>query len=507
MKTLSLQEKLKDNLRALQIDDVRQYHLTHDFYSGRKLNSNVRFDQAQNDSDCEVLVDKQDLDYINALLYPDPTIGSVFADALSGMYKQKVFAHQIAINKKPSDELICRLKRYYELYLDKGLTALLPLLPTQSGKLFSNSVEVIKAAYPNNTIMVQNICILSEFWIRSPFNWKPEAGISLLDHLFVKYEAPVCLAKCWNKTATKENLQWLIVFLLYVQGGSVKQIAKSFGWAVTNNKLWHELLQMPAYLSPEEAVFYCEFNRLNGSANIYRCLTGNKAYVINLLAHSNPNTVEFWYSMVRWLILNEDQIIGTEMARILIWARHQFTEFEKAGKLFSMNGRSCAKVQAETQDYHRAIVARRVQIARRIELRRLAALAREQEATERAEARHQEALDRQEWPSYRWQKLGLSWKVSKSNWNFVELSSTEELLEEGEAMNNCVGSYYDSCYEGCSAIVSLRYNGARKVTIEIDPESRMLVQASGYDNQDINQVEKKLIETWLRDQVSNYKFY
>ncbi len=499
MKNLSLKEKLKGNLRMLQIEDVRQYHLTHDYYSGRKLNSNVQFDQAQNDIDHEVLVEKQDLDYINELLFPKPTIASVLADALSGFSvntPKEEITHQIAI-KKPSDELISRLQNYYELYLNKGLVA---LLPTQSEKLISKSVEVIKDAYPNNTIMVQNICILSEFWIRSPFNWKPEKGTSLLDHLFVTYQVPACLRKCWNKTATKENLQWLIVFLLYVQGGSVKQIAKSFKWNVTNNKLWHELFQAPAYLPPEEAVLYCELNRLNGSANIYRYITTYEAYVINLLTHSNLNTVEFWYSMVRWLVLNEDQIIGTEVARVLVWARHQFTEFEKAGKQFSMNGRSCAKVQAETLAYHRAIVARRVEAARRIELRRLEAIAREQEAMERAEAAYVETRRNQEWPSYRWKKLDLSWE--KDNWKFVELSSSGELLEEGEAMDNCVGSYDESCYEGCSAIVSLRYNGKRKVTIEIDPETRTLVQASGYANQDINQAEKDLIEMWLRKQVT-----
>lgn len=505
MKNLSLKEMLQNNLRELQTNDVRQYHLTHDFYSGQKLNSNYKFNQAQNDADHKRLVDQNDLDVINALLFPHPTMGSVFTEALTG-FETSSRGEELpqAVIKKSSVDLLDRLINYYEQYLESGLGL---LLSTQSDRLDKKSIYIIQAAYPMNTIIVQNICILSEFWIRSPFSWEPDAGIDLLDYLFVEYQAPACLKKCWYETATQENLQWLITYILYAQGGSVKKIAAQFDWIVTSNKLWHQMLQAPAYLLPNEAVLYCEFQRLNGTDEVYQFLVSNKAYAINLLSNPNQYTLDFWYSMVRWLTLNEDQIIGTEMARILVWARHQFTEFEKAGRLFSMNGRSCVKVQAETLEYHQAIVARRVEIARRTELRRLAALARLEAEEVRAEEARLRALENQNFPSYQWKKLGLSWVAGKKTvgqWEFCELSTSEELFKEGEAMCNCVGGYDESCNEGLSAIVSLRFNGRPKVTIEIDPETRALVQASGHENQDITQSERKLIKRWLTKCVSSF---
>ena len=507
MRNASLKEKLQNNLRVLQIKDIQKYHLTHDFYSGGKLNSNCKFNHTQGSSDRDhnILLEQQDLDVINELLFPNPTMGNVFADALSGLIpakgEDKKHLHESDIqiaSIKPSEDLLSRLKDFYNLYLETGLRS---LLLKQSDRLEKKNIEIIQNAYSKN--IVQNICILSEFWVRDPLSWIPDNGNSLLEHLFVEYQAPPCLKKCWYKTATEENLQWLMSYILYVQGGSVKLMATNFEWAVASNKLWHQLFQAPAHLSPDEAVLYCEVKRLNGSDDIYKAITANQAYAINLLSNPNKSTVEFWYSMVRWITLNEDQIIGTEMSRILIWARHQFTEFAKTGKLFTMNGRSCTKVQKETLDYHRAIVARRLEMARRIELRRLAAIARQEEEDARAEeARVIEYDNYYLSPSLSWEKLGLSSYVprkSNDQWQFVELTTSAELSREGELMDNCVAGYDESCNEGLSAIVSLRFNGKNRVTIEIDPETRTLIQALGYQNQDINQDEKRLIKQWLRN--------
>ena len=504
MKNLSLKEQLQNNLRALQIDDVREYHLTHDFYSGQELNSNCRVQEAKNDSDYKVLMEQQDLDYMNRLLFPHPTMESTFSNLLpSNMTINKDKTYLEMALPKLSDDLLHRLTSYYDQYLNYGLST---ALENQADKLSLESIVLIKSIYGENTIIIKNICILSEFWIRSPFSWTENTGTSLLDHLFVEYQAPTCLKKCWHRTATQENLQWLIVYILYAQGGSVKQIATNFDWKVSNNKLWHYLFQAPARLSAREAVRYCEVKRLKASDEIYQCLYANEAYAINVLSETDQNSIDFWYSMVRWLVANEEQIIGTEMSRILVWARHQFTEFERAGKLFSMNGRSCSKVQKETLEYYRAIVARRVEMARRAELRRLAAITRQEETeTREAEARLI-AYQYAGYESYRWDKIGLSWSNYKNTvfrWKFVELSSSEELFEEGEAMNNCVAGYDESCHDGLSIIVSLQCNDERKVTIEIDPESRTLVQALGYDNRCINSHEKLVITEWLNECVSN----
>lgn len=498
MKTISLKETLKNNLRKYQLDDARQYHLTHDYYSGRKLNSNCAFDQASNDAEHEVLVDQVDFEYINTLLFPQPTFGNAFTDALEGLIETKKENKTQMVITKPSDDLVSRLTHYYLEYLENGVSE---LMPNQSERLAENSINLIRGVYADNAIIVKNICILSEFWIRSPLDWAPAKGVSLFEYLFVEYSAPACLKKCWYQTATQENMQWLIAYIAYGQGGSVKKLAEVFEWVVPTNKLWHQLLNAPTSLSPREAVRYCELKRLNASDNIIEFMDNNKAYAAHILSTEFRSSVNFWYSMVRWLVANEECIIGTEMGRVLVWARHQFTEFEKAGNIFLMNGRSVKKVQADTLAYHQQIIARRREAARRAELRRLARIERERQ---REEAFADFNVCENRFASYQWKALGLSFK--KQKWQFVELLCSEDLYKEGEAMEHCVASYDEACNEGNSAIISLRHNGERKATIEIDPELMVLVQASGQENRDLTRREREVIECWLKEVVEKGSF-
>lgn len=51
-------------------------------------------------------------------------------------------------------------------------------------------------------------------------------------------------------------------------------------------------------------------------------------------------------------------------------------------------------------------------------------------------------------------------------------------------LHHCVYSYDGRCVAGASAIVSLRLNGKARVTIEVSPASKRIVQARGTCNRE-----------------------
>lgn len=85
----------------------------------------------------------------------------------------------------------------------------------------------------------------------------------------------------------------------------------------------------------------------------------------------------------------------------------------------------------------------------------------------------------------------------------VELTSSKELLEEGQALQHCVGGYGPYCAAGYSSIFSLRYNNARQVTIEINPRNKNIVQARGVSNRRLSSSEQQIINLWFNKIVIN----
>jgi hypothetical protein len=502
MKTISAKEMLKNHYRKIAEEQTREYHLTHNYFNGKPFAT--PYEQREQAVDRDAKITKKDQDYLNELLYPQPTLGNAFAESLAALsfVTPKLIEPVLNEWEKASDNLVRRMTSWYDLYLAEGLTA---LLPQQSARLSTANLEIIKQAYAKNTILVQNICILAEFWIRNPLTWHCNSDTSLLEHLFAYYDKPDFLPKHWLKTATPANLQWLFVYIAYTQGGSLKQLAKHFSWHVVNQKIWCRLAQCNAMPNAKEAVLYTEVMRLGGCEAHYDLLVNNEAYCIDLLNPVDRKDVDFWYSMVNWLALYQDRLLGVQASRILKWARHHYTEFNKEKKCFSMIGRSFEKVLREAVEYHAAKVERRVEMARQIEARRLAALecATEERARLGRIAERQAISYHYGGETYRWNTYGWEWGVMKNgkHWTFIELTSSEALFEEGMAMEHCVASYDESCSLKKAAIISLRLNKKRCLTIEIEPTSRALVQVSGFENRSASRSEMDVIQQWLTKMV------
>lgn len=86
-----------------------------------------------------------------------------------------------------------------------------------------------------------------------------------------------------------------------------------------------------------------------------------------------------------------------------------------------------------------------------------------------------------------------------SHWTFEELRHVRELIREGAVMRHCAASYVDRVREGRSAIWSLRENGRRRATVEVDPRRRRIVQAARKGDLPVDRMAGSYILRWAED--------
>jgi hypothetical protein len=85
-----------------------------------------------------------------------------------------------------------------------------------------------------------------------------------------------------------------------------------------------------------------------------------------------------------------------------------------------------------------------------------------------AALRNENQTDRPGWPP-----LCPSWTSPCGHYQIVPLTTAKALVEEGNAHQHCVGTYYDVCRAGATQILSLRADGRPMVTAEILLDERI----------------------------------
>jgi hypothetical protein len=65
-------------------------------------------------------------------------------------------------------------------------------------------------------------------------------------------------------------------------------------------------------------------------------------------------------------------------------------------------------------------------------------------------------------------------------------------------MSNCVAQYIERCASGQSTIFSLRCEGLRRLTVEVDPRTGVVVQARGPFNRNPDGEENARLLEWQK---------
>ncbi len=79
-----------------------------------------------------------------------------------------------------------------------------------------------------------------------------------------------------------------------------------------------------------------------------------------------------------------------------------------------------------------------------------------------AAVRHEHKTERPGWPA-----LCAPWHAPDGTHAIVPLTSADDLVHEGQAMDHCVGGYYPQCRSGGTQILSLRCKGEPRATLEL----------------------------------------
>ncbi len=308
------------------------------------------------------------------------------------------------------------------------------------------------------------IILFSPFWIRRPQTWDSKDSGTIIDHLFVQYKVPAFLYKGWYYSWDRMSYKWLIWFLLFAQGGSLKKAGRLFKWRLTP-RFQKFLLEIAENRTPLEACAEAEIRRLGGNEVDVRCILGNHAFLIDPTEYSSHKAhFTFWQNTISWIIKHSQYLSEDNYNWCLQWAMHEYTEAEREGRGFSWKGRTLRNVSQLSNEYYHLTV-------------------------------------RENRPNnLSWSSSHFDWEYENDDntkWTFTELTSSKELMEEGSAMHHCVASYDGRCSSGYSAIFSMRQNGVRIATVEIDSGECVLISASGPYNSKPSEEVRDVIAQWL----------
>ncbi|MCB0479269.1 MAG: PcfJ domain-containing protein [Crocinitomicaceae bacterium] len=79
---------------------------------------------------------------------------------------------------------------------------------------------------------------------------------------------------------------------------------------------------------------------------------------------------------------------------------------------------------------------------------------------------------------------------------FKELTSSRELIKEGEQMENCLMNYVEDCYRGWSKVFSVRDEG--RILFDIEIRNGKVVQAYGRNNEPLNKEFLEILGIWVK---------
>lgn len=304
-----------------------------------------------------------------------------------------------------------------------------------------------------------------DWWLREPAEWQPHGATpeenyaSLLTHLFVVYPVPDVLLNERFK-----DKKWRDFLVIMGRGGSLRRAARFFDWTIPK-KLPALLFDVPREFSALEACQWAEIYRLGGNMRDFSRMQ-NLCGRLDLTSNEPESSADrdFWQRTAHWLIKNRDDLKEDQWEIIRDWAYHQQIEAEKKGQRFSWKNRTPASACRAATDY----------------------------AVQKIVVRKQTT-----WPAHGW-----DWQLAAEGLSIKELTNAEELYLEAKALNHCVWRYVDQCLQGGIAIFSLKLNNAPQLTIEVDLNSREIVQARGYRNRLVDEKEKEILRLWTKNVVN-----
>ena len=311
-------------------------------------------------------------------------------------------------------------------------------------------------------------------WVREPTDWRALSSKpwqefrDLASHLLARYQVPQCLNKAWFETNPAEaavQQEWY----KHIGTGQNIRRAANLPFRLTKRAA-HDFMTSDSGYDPLMSLRLSQISALSGES-ISKRLPWTLA--ANERLHSRENA-DFWTSVITFIINNPMMEISYVNA-LVDYIHHKKFEHRPVPQpdgstrlappehpLFSVKGRSMAKLVREVDEWHEQLSA--------------------------------DVHDTvQEWES---SGIG-TFELTEDNkkletrihWSIHELRSSAQLQVEGRIMHHCVASYAKRCVAGETSVWSLRSleddeeaEPRHVLTMAVDNRKRLVGEARGKFN-------------------------
>lgn len=328
-------------------------------------------------------------------------------------------------------------------------------------------------------------------WMRSFEEWV-SAGTSplprfssLARHLLAAYPVPHFMTPVWfegRSIEARRRQGW------YLHIGSGRNIRTADLPLPYTKKMAHEFLQAPDHSTVEAALRWGQVRGLGGSKELARAIATTR------LGRSFESE-DFWITVAQFFV-NHPEMDLAHVGPIVDYLHHQRfvpqeilmadgerVELGPPQPNLSMKGRTARSLLRQVGDWHEKLKRPR------------------------------------KFTSLKWKPCGIGEfrhverEVPEGLrcWTIRELTSSEELRAEGEAMRHCVGSYAGVCARRETSIWSMRFENDerrfRVMTIEVDLATRTICQSRRRGNASPNEKAIGVMKLWAEREGLKFGFW
>lgn len=316
-----------------------------------------------------------------------------------------------------------------------------------------------------NTVCINALANMASFGnklVREIKAWEKETlevetqMSALIKHCFALYDVPEFMESVFYYE-NKKHCYW------YIQLGRGESVLKLSSFPIKlTKKMAHEFKKAPANYNVEKAIRWAQAKGYGASCDMAETLAWS-----TLSEHFENE--EFWAKVIKFLS-QYNTLPYHQVQEVLFYIGNQF----EANKSYSIKGRTWETLLKQSIEWH-------------VEYHKKLA-----------------ALNRADWSSCGITGLTkiVVFEQKSVEYKIMELTNSEALYDEGYEMSHCVAEYEYECVMGSSAIFSLRKKVAKDsstlATIEIDVESKSIVQAKAKYNECISLEAETILVEWAK---------
>jgi hypothetical protein len=314
-------------------------------------------------------------------------------------------------------------------------------------------------------------------WLRPVESWAPQGSgplplfSSLAHHLLADYPVPPVLLSAWFRGTdwpARRRQGW------FKHAGLGKSL-RAAGFPIRLSKrMAHEFARTPAHFPIEFALRWAQVRGLGGPDELARAVAATRL-------GREFHHVEFWVSVIH-LFINTPRLDPAHVEPVVEYLHDQ--KFEPRRVIIGVD----TEVELDPPQPDLSIKGRT-----------FASFLRQA-----AEWNARWRPDRPERRLIRWDRSSIGGYLREGEegraWTVRELLDSDELAAEGKAMRHCVASYTDWCVKRLTTIWSVAVEGPegreRLVTVEVNSETKEVVQAKAKCNEEPDEVSRAILVEW-----------